>query len=40
MFYFDYTIWLLIPVFIFAIYAQNKVKSTFPDSARLFLLQD
>jgi len=29
MFYFDYTIWLLLPVLIFAIYAQNKVKSTF-----------
>ncbi|MDD8030729.1 MAG: zinc metallopeptidase [Acidobacteriota bacterium] len=29
MFFYDFTFWMLIPVLIFSIYAQSKVKSTF-----------
>ncbi|HEK85346.1 MAG TPA: zinc metallopeptidase [Candidatus Aminicenantes bacterium] len=35
MFYFDWTFWLLIPALIFALYAQNKVKSTYAHFSRL-----
>ncbi len=35
MFYYDWTLWLLIPALIFALYAQSKVKSTFAHFSRM-----
>jgi len=35
MFYFDWTLWLLAPAFIFALWAQHKVKSSFGRYSRV-----
>ncbi|HUT75829.1 MAG TPA: zinc metallopeptidase [Armatimonadota bacterium] len=35
MFYFDWTLWLLAPAFVFALWAQHKVKSSFERYSRV-----